>query len=72
MHTSQLERGLVIGLEEAERANRGIARHRIGSDAAIIRFWQVWINNGKFKRQGSNRELKSTTEWEDRTIVNTL
>ncbi|GFX84587.1 uncharacterized protein TNCV_723951 [Trichonephila clavipes] len=47
---SEFERGRIIGLKEADWANRRITHHLGRSVAAIRRCWQEWVDNGKFQR----------------------
>ncbi|UYV84223.1 hypothetical protein LAZ67_X001577 [Cordylochernes scorpioides] len=68
-HMSEFETGRAIGLKEAGWSNRLIARHLCGSDAAIRRCWQKWVNNGSMQRQDGSGRPRATTEREDRAIV---
>ncbi|GFX10314.1 hypothetical protein TNCV_1867091 [Trichonephila clavipes] len=43
------ERGRIVGLTEGGWANWRITHHMGGSDAAIRRSWQEWVDNGKFQ-----------------------
>ncbi|GFS70899.1 HTH_Tnp_Tc3_2 domain-containing protein [Trichonephila clavipes] len=68
-HLSELERGRVIGLKKAGWANRRITRHMGRSDAAIRRYWQEWVDNGRFQRRDGSGRRRVTADWEDRLIV---
>ncbi|GFY32769.1 uncharacterized protein TNCV_4638751 [Trichonephila clavipes] len=47
---SEFERGHIIELKKAGWANRGIVRHMGRRDAVIRRFWQEWMESGRFQR----------------------
>ncbi|GFU94632.1 HTH_Tnp_Tc3_2 domain-containing protein [Trichonephila clavipes] len=47
---SKSERDRIIELKEGGWANRKIARHMGGNDAAIRRCWLEWVDNGRFQR----------------------
>ncbi|GFX61079.1 HTH_Tnp_Tc3_2 domain-containing protein [Trichonephila clavipes] len=66
---SEFEKGLIIGLKEASRANRRIARHMGRSDAAIRRCWQEWLDNGRFQCHDGSGQPRATADREDRLIV---
>ncbi|GFX82959.1 uncharacterized protein TNCV_4938291 [Trichonephila clavipes] len=51
---SELEKGGIIGLREADWANWRIARHMGRSDVAIRRCWQEWVESGRFQRYDSS------------------
>ncbi|GFW66653.1 HTH_Tnp_Tc3_2 domain-containing protein [Trichonephila clavipes] len=66
---SELERGRIIELKEASRANRRITRHMGRSDAAIRRCWQEWVENSRFKRHDDIGRPRTAEDREDRFIV---
>ncbi|GFX67347.1 uncharacterized protein TNCV_720111 [Trichonephila clavipes] len=47
---SEFETGRIIGLKDGGWANRRIACHIGRSEVAIRRFWQEWVDNGRFRR----------------------
>ncbi|GFX52134.1 hypothetical protein TNCV_547931 [Trichonephila clavipes] len=47
---SKSERGRILKLKDAGRANRRIALHMGRSDAAIRRCWHEWVERGRFQR----------------------
>ncbi|GFU35591.1 HTH_Tnp_Tc3_2 domain-containing protein [Trichonephila clavipes] len=65
----EFERGRIIGLKEGGWANRRIARDMGRRDAAIIRCWQEWVNNGKFLRHDCSGRPRDTSDQEDRFII---
>ncbi|GFW67434.1 uncharacterized protein TNCV_3391051 [Trichonephila clavipes] len=55
---SKFERGSIIELKEGGCANRRITGHMGRSDVAIRRYWQKWVDNGRFQRHdGSSRPM---------------
>ncbi|GFW12326.1 HTH_Tnp_Tc3_2 domain-containing protein [Trichonephila clavipes] len=66
------DKGRIIELKEADWANRRIARHMGRRDAAIRRYWQEWVENGRFQfHDGSGRPM-ATADQEDRVIFRSL
>ncbi|GFV85287.1 uncharacterized protein TNCV_929171 [Trichonephila clavipes] len=47
---SEFERGRIIGLKEADLANRRITCHMGQIDAAIRRCCQEWVDSGRLPR----------------------
>ncbi|GFW48810.1 HTH_Tnp_Tc3_2 domain-containing protein [Trichonephila clavipes] len=66
---SEFERGHIIELKEAGRANRRIARHMGRSDAAIRKCWQEWVENGRFQRHDGSGRPREKADREDKMIV---
>ncbi|GFV32728.1 HTH_Tnp_Tc3_2 domain-containing protein [Trichonephila clavipes] len=66
---SEFERGRIIGLKEGGWTNRRIARHMGRRHAAIRRYWQEWVDNGKFQRHDRSGRPRATADLEDRLIV---
>ncbi|GFV91330.1 HTH_Tnp_Tc3_2 domain-containing protein [Trichonephila clavipes] len=67
--TSECERGCIIGLKEGGWANRRIARHMGRSDVAIRRYWQEWVDSGRFHGHDSSGRPKAKAGQEDRFTV---
>ncbi|GFW75901.1 HTH_Tnp_Tc3_2 domain-containing protein [Trichonephila clavipes] len=65
----EFERGRIIELKEAGWSNRRIARHMGRSDATIRRYWQEWVENGRFQGYDGSGRPKTTEDQEDRLIV---
>ncbi|GFV41531.1 uncharacterized protein TNCV_3626831 [Trichonephila clavipes] len=66
---SQFERGRIIGMMEAGRSARRVARQLGLSDCAVRRCWDQWIQEMSFtRRPGSIRPLQ-TSRREDHQIV---
>ncbi|GFX98678.1 HTH_Tnp_Tc3_2 domain-containing protein [Trichonephila clavipes] len=66
---SEFERGRIIELKEADWANRRIARHMSHSDVAIRRYWQEWVENGRFPGPDDIGRPRAPADQEDRLIV---
>ncbi|GFU57725.1 HTH_Tnp_Tc3_2 domain-containing protein [Trichonephila clavipes] len=57
-----IERGRIIGLKEADWANRRIARPMGRNDAAIRRCWQEWVGSGRFQRHNGSGLPRATAD----------
>lgn len=69
MFITQFQSGCVIGLKKVGLATRRNAQHL--GDETTGRVWgkNLWINNGRFKRQNSSGRPRTTAEREGRVIV---
>ncbi|GFT26243.1 HTH_Tnp_Tc3_2 domain-containing protein [Trichonephila clavipes] len=65
----EFERGRIIELKEAGGASRRITRHMGRIDAAIRRYWQEWVENGRFQGHDGSGRPTVTADQEDRLIV---
>ncbi|GFW74561.1 HTH_Tnp_Tc3_2 domain-containing protein [Trichonephila clavipes] len=66
---SEFQGSGIIGLKEAGWANKRIACHMGRSDAAITRYWQKWVNNGRFQRHDGSGRPKAIADQVVRLIV---
>ncbi|GFV36471.1 HTH_Tnp_Tc3_2 domain-containing protein [Trichonephila clavipes] len=65
----EIERSRIIELKEVGLANRRIVRHLGRSDAANRRYWQEWVENGRFQGHDGSGRPRATEDRKDRLIV---
>ncbi|GFX09807.1 HTH_Tnp_Tc3_2 domain-containing protein [Trichonephila clavipes] len=63
------QNALIRNITKAVWANWRIVHHMGRSDAAIRRFWQEWVDNGRFQSHDSSGRPRATADREDKLIA---
>ncbi|GFX91605.1 transposable element Tcb1 transposase [Trichonephila clavipes] len=66
---SELERGLIIGMETAGWSTRRVAGQVDRSECAVRNCWEQWTREGTHARKTGSGVTRKTTRREDRRIV---